>query len=141
MTATTTTIKPSTARIATRIAASPATSSPPLVFSDPEPRPALLAGLDGDAVARELADRGPHLAVVLGDHRVAHRHIGMRLARKAPILRCSERQPPPPHPPGAIEPEKLGVAALDGLQVRDDRGRSEEHTSELRHLGISYAVF
>src|SRR2546430_13183197 len=71
------------------------------------------------------------------DHRDRRGGVGQHFILEAtPRLR----------PRGLADPHRLGASPLDDEDLRDHVGepeasRSEEHTSELSHSQISYAVF
>src|SRR5450755_403180 len=74
-----------------------------------------LVAVRAGASPREVVDRRPHVAVVLGDHLVADRDLG-RIRRERPVLTRPDAQRDLAVPARAVEPQHLGVAALDRLQ-------------------------
>src|SRR5450755_526835 len=74
-----------------------------------------LVPVRASAAPRERVDRGPDVAVVLGDHLVADRDLG-RIGRERPILARPNPERDLAVPTRAVEPQHLRVAALDRLQ-------------------------
>src|SRR5947209_5747897 len=80
-----------------------------------------LVSVGAGAAPRERVDRRPHVSVVLGDLLVAHRDLG-RVGGEGPVLGRPDAEGDLAVAAGAVEPQHLGVAALDRLQPTEIRG-------------------
>src|SRR5947209_13528429 len=74
-----------------------------------------LVSVRAGAAPGERVDRGPDVAVVLGDLLVAHRDLG-RVGGERPVLGRADAERDLAVAAGSVEPQHLGVATLDRLE-------------------------